>query len=71
MDALLGARGLLDEPDAAGVGGSGRQFQARSGKFDEMERLLADKPARSFFEKEWLPKLLQRFAEQVAPASST
>ncbi|HEY0136661.1 MAG TPA: helicase-related protein, partial [Nannocystis sp.] len=46
---------------------SGRQFQARSGKFDEMERLIADKLARSFFNKEWLPKLLQRFGEQVAP----
>lgn len=46
---------------------SDRQFQPRSGKFDEMERLIADKPARSFFNKEWLPKLLQRFGEQVAP----
>lgn len=46
---------------------SGRQFQARSGKFDEMERLIADKPAHSYFIKEWLPKLLQRFGEQVAP----
>ncbi len=46
---------------------SGRQFQPRSGKFDEIERLIADKPARSFFNKEWLPKLLQRFGEQVAP----
>jgi len=46
---------------------SGRQFQARSGKFDEMERLIADKAARSSFNKEWLPKLLQRFGEQVAP----
>jgi ATP-dependent helicase YprA (DUF1998 family) len=46
---------------------SGRQFQPRSGKFDEMERLIADKPARSFFNKEWLPKLFLRFGEQVAP----
>lgn len=46
----------------------GRQFQARSGKFDEMDRLIADKPARTFFNKEWLPKLLQRFGEQVAPS---
>lgn len=46
---------------------SGRQFQARSGKFDEMERLIGNKPARSFFSKEWLPALLQRFGEQVAP----
>ncbi|MBM4421419.1 MAG: DUF1998 domain-containing protein, partial [Chloroflexi bacterium] len=46
---------------------SGRQFQARSGKFDEMDRLIADKSARTFFNKEWLPKLLQRFGEQVSP----
>ncbi|HET9066735.1 MAG TPA: DEAD/DEAH box helicase [Gemmatimonadales bacterium] len=46
---------------------SARQFQARSGKFGEMERLIADKPARSFFNKEWLPKLLARFGERVAP----
>lgn len=46
---------------------TGRQFQARSGKFDEVDRLIADKPARAFFNKEWLPKLLQRFGEQVAP----
>ena len=46
---------------------TGRQFQARSGKFDEMERLIANKPARTFFNKEWLPKLLQRLGEQVAP----
>jgi Lhr-like helicase len=45
---------------------SSRQFQARSGKFDEMDRLIADRPARSFFTKEWLPKLLQRFGEQEA-----
>lgn len=46
---------------------SSRQFQARSGKFDEMNQLIADKSARAFFNKEWLPKLLQRFGEQVAP----
>lgn len=46
---------------------STRQFQSRSGKFDEMDRLLPDKPARTFFNKEWLPKLLQKFGEQAAP----
>lgn len=46
---------------------SSRQYQARSGKFDEMDRFIADKPARTFFNKEWLPKLLQRFGELVAP----
>lgn len=43
-----------------------RQFQARSGKFDEMDRLIGDKAARSFFNKEWLPKLLARFGEKAA-----
>jgi len=37
--------------------------QPRSGKFDEMGRLLKDKATRSSFEKEWLPKLLNLFAE--------
>lgn len=46
---------------------TGRQFQARSGKFDEMDRLLVDKPARAAFNKDWLPKLLQRYGERVAP----
>lgn len=46
---------------------SNRQFQARSGKFDEMERLIADKPAHSSFNQEWLPKLREHFGEQVAP----
>lgn len=46
---------------------SSRQFQARSGKFDEMARLIADKSACSFFNQEWLPQLLRRFAEQFGP----
>lgn len=46
---------------------SSRQFQARSGKFDEINRLIAAGPAKTFFNQQWLPKLLQRFGEQVAP----
>lgn len=42
------------------------EVQARSGKFAEMQRLL-DKPARQVFEKEWIPRLLTLFAEQMAP----
>ncbi|MDY7026756.1 MAG: Zn-binding domain-containing protein [Spirochaetota bacterium] len=44
-----------------------RDVQPRSGKFTEMHRLLRDKPARSLFEKEWVPQLLGLFAEQTAP----
>lgn len=44
-----------------------RDVQPRSGKFMEMHRLLRDKPARSLFEKEWVPRLLGLFAEQTAP----
>lgn len=45
---------------------STRQFQPRSGKFKEMDRLIDDGHARSFFNREWLPRLLMRFGEQVA-----
>jgi len=45
---------------------SSHQFKARSGKFEEVERLIGDKAARAFFNKEWLSKLLSRFAEKVA-----
>lgn len=44
-----------------------RDVQPRSGKFNEMHRLLRDKPARSLFEKEWVPRLLGIFADQTAP----
>lgn len=44
-----------------------RDVQPRSGKFVGMNRLLRDKPARSLFEKEWVPRLLNLFAEQTAP----
>ncbi len=47
--------------------GSRREFQPRSGKFTEINRLLSSKPARSIFEKEWLPRLLALFAEPTAP----
>ncbi len=44
-----------------------RDVQPRSGKFTEIHQFLSDRPARSLFEKEWLPKLLTLFAEQTAP----
>ncbi|MGB3975494.1 MAG: DEAD/DEAH box helicase [bacterium] len=43
-----------------------RDVQPRSGKFTEMHRLLRDKPARSLFEKEWIPLLLELFAERTS-----
>lgn len=36
-----------------------------SGKFEVLQRLLAEKSARAVFEKEWLPRLLDWFAESV------
>ncbi|MCA9694663.1 MAG: DEAD/DEAH box helicase, partial [Myxococcales bacterium] len=44
-----------------------RDIQPRSGTFKDMDRLLRDKPARSFFNKEWVPRLLGLFAEKTAP----
>lgn len=36
-----------------------------SGKFTAMKHLLHERQARQLFEKEWLPKLLQRFTEEI------
>jgi ATP-dependent helicase YprA (DUF1998 family) len=44
-----------------------RDVQPRSGRFQDMDRLLRDKPARTLFDKEWVPRLLGLFAEQTAP----
>jgi ATP-dependent helicase YprA (DUF1998 family) len=44
-----------------------KDVQPKSGKFKEMERLLRDRPARSTFDKEWVPQLLLLFAEQTVP----
>jgi ATP-dependent helicase YprA (DUF1998 family) len=38
----------------------------RSGNFRELHRLLRSNPARSLFEKEWVPSLLKLFAEPTA-----
>lgn len=44
------------------------EVQSHSGKFkDIQDRLLRDKAARKVFEKDWIPKLLAMFTEQVAP----
>ena len=44
-----------------------QDVQPGSGKFKDMHRLLRDKPARTLFDKEWVPRLLGLFAEQTAP----
>src|SRR5208282_2667650 len=36
-----------------------------SGKFTGMKHLLREPKARRLFEKEWIPKLLQRFTEEI------
>ena len=46
--------------------GTSREFQARSGKFSEMDKLLREKAARSAFNKDWLPQLLNVFGEKIA-----
>ncbi len=43
------------------------EVQPKSGKFDEMRRMLSDKGDRPVFEKEWIPRLLSVFAEPTAP----
>jgi ATP-dependent helicase YprA (DUF1998 family) len=43
------------------------EVQARTGKFQELGRLLRDKSARTLFEREWVPKLIGWFTEQMAP----
>ena len=42
-----------------------RDVQPRSGKFKDMQRFLSDRAARALFDKEWLPRLLEVFAEQT------
>ena len=43
------------------------EVQARTGKFQELGRLLRDKSTRTPFEREWVPKLVGWFTEQMAP----
>jgi hypothetical protein len=43
------------------------EILARSGKFREVGRLLPDKSTRTSFDREWVPKLLAWFTEQMAP----
>ena len=42
-----------------------RDVRSHSGKFRDMNRLLSNKNSLALFEKEWLPKLLETFAEPV------
>ena len=44
-----------------------RDVRPQSGKFKAMHTLLNDRPARTFFDKEWVPQLLKLFAERTAP----
>ena len=42
-----------------------KDVQPRGGKFTEMSRLLGESSARLFFERNWVPRLLEIFAEQT------
>ena len=42
-----------------------REVRSHSGKFRDMGRLLRDRNSVAMFEKEWLPRLLETFAEPV------
>ena len=42
-----------------------REIRSHSGKFRDMGRLLRDRNSVTLFEKEWLPRLLETFAEPV------
>ena len=43
-----------------------REVRFHSGKFRDMSRLLNNRSSLALFEKEWLPKLLETFAEPLA-----
>ena len=43
-----------------------REVRSHSGKFRDMGRLLSDRHSLALFEREWLPKLLETFAEPLA-----
>ena len=43
------------------------EVQPRSGKFEHMHRLLGERAARTTWEREWVPRLLEIFTEQIAP----
>ncbi len=43
------------------------EVQPHSGKFKDIQRLLRDKSARQVFEREWIPRLLAIFTDQMAP----
>ncbi|MYA06822.1 MAG: DUF1998 domain-containing protein [Holophagales bacterium] len=44
-----------------------RVVRPASGKFGEMHRFLAERKARSVFDRTWVPRLLRLFAERMAP----
>lgn len=43
------------------------EVQSHSGKFKDMQRLLRDRPARQVFDRDWIPRLLGIFGDQMAP----
>jgi hypothetical protein len=45
--------------------GTAREFQPRTGDFEEIRRFLGTAPTRSVFKKEWLPKLTAIFGEPM------
>jgi len=44
-----------------------REVQPGSGKFNDIHRFLRDKPARTRFDEQWVPRLLKLFAQPTAP----
>jgi ATP-dependent helicase YprA (DUF1998 family) len=44
-----------------------RGVRTHSGKFESLNRWIADKEAKKLFQREWLPVLLDTFCELVAP----
>jgi hypothetical protein len=44
-----------------------KEVQTHSGKFADVDRFLQQRPAKTAFERTWLPKLLATFCEQVVP----
>ena len=44
----------------------GSEVTGHTGRFSSMDHLLGSKPARSIFEKDWVPKLLAAFAEPMS-----
>ena len=44
-----------------------RDVRPRSGKFRDIRRILSDRSSQALFDKDWLPRLLELFAEPTSP----